>query len=96
MGAQRSAPAMATSGDMATTNIGQAAADGSDEKVDEDMVLLVETAIAAAQSIAYNDAAGPEQLQEALDTIYEAEKKARLAGELSPTRKACLAILKLT
>ena len=45
--AARSAPAMATSGDMATTNIVQAAADGSDEKVDEDMVLLVETAIAA-------------------------------------------------
>ena len=80
-----------TSADMATTNIGQ---DG-DEKVDEDILLLVETAIAAAQSIAYNDAAGPGRLQEAIDTIFEAEKKARLAGELSPTRKACLAILDL-
>jgi 26S proteasome regulatory subunit N5 len=80
-----------TSADMMTTNIGQE----GDEKVDEDMVLLVETAIAAAQSIAYNDAAGPERLQEAIDTIFEAEKKARLAGELSPTRKACLAILDL-
>jgi|EP01043_Picozoa_sp_COSAG02_P011634 26S proteasome regulatory subunit N5 len=80
-----------TSADMATTNIGQ----GGEEKVDEDILLLVETAIAAAQSIAYNDAAGPERLQEAIDTIFEAEKKARLAGELSPTRKACLAILDL-
>ena len=51
--------------------------------------------LAAGQSIAYNDAAGPGRLQEAIDTIFEAEKKARLAGELSPTRKACLAILDL-
>ena len=82
-----------SSAHMATDNIGTATE--ADEKNDEDIVLLVETAIAAGQAIAYNDAAGPERLQEAIDTIYEAEKKARLAGELSPTRKCCLAILDL-
>ena len=49
----------------------------------------------AAHAIAYNDQAGPGRLQDAVDTIFGAEKKARLAGELAPTRTACLAIIDL-
>eukprot|EP01050_Picozoa_sp_SAG11_P011726 SAG11_NODE_1260_length_5357_cov_3.137505_4_plen_362_part_00 len=83
---------------------------------DEDLVLLVETAIAgeltvavllllvaltwpplfaAAQSIAYSDQAGADRLQTAITTIYNVEKKTRLAGDLMATRKACIAIIEL-
>ena len=50
---------------------------------------------AAGQAIAYNDQGGASRLEEAVDTIFEAEKKSRLAGELGPTRKACMAIIEL-
>lgn len=61
----------------------------------EDLILAVETAVAAGQAIAYNDQGGASRLEEAVDTIFEAEKKSRLAGELGPTRKACMAIIEL-
>jgi 26S proteasome regulatory subunit N5 len=48
-----------------------------------------------AQSVAYSDQAGPDKLETAITIIYDVEKKARLAGDLAATRKACIAAIEL-
>lgn len=63
--------------------------------VKQRILLTAPVSATAAQTIAYDDQAGPGRLQDAVDTIFVAEKRARLAGELAPTRTACLAIIDL-